>query len=174
MLTRALLAAGMAAAALQAKPSWASSAAPAKHGAAPAADEGAPKRTDILDLGLFRIRSSRPTDREVSDLKFALHLVLAPKISQAEFHRLELWLRRLRDQVITAVRGADAADFDDPELKRLHRLILFRVKRLPIGKSIVDVYLTDFALDHGELLAEALAPPIKPSAPPKKPPGGGH
>ncbi len=149
--------------------------APAGHGAAEGAAGKAEKRIDILDLGLFRIRSSRTTDREISDLKFALHLVLSSKTTEAEYEELEHWQQRLRDQVVIAVRGVEPADFDDPELRRLHRLILFRVKRLPISEMVIGVYLTDFALDHGETIADAYAPPIIiKEAPKKKPAGGGH
>jgi hypothetical protein len=147
--------------------------APAEHGAAAVGGEEA-QRTDILDLGAFRIRSSRSTDREITDVKFSLEAVLSTDSTPADFHRLASWQKRLRDQVIIAVRGADPAEFLDPELRRLHRLILFRVKRLAIGDEIIGVYLTDFALDHGENIAEQYQPAIIPSAP--KPPaeGGGE
>ena len=149
--------------------------APAEHGSASAGDEGA-QRTDIVDLGAFRIRSSRSTDREITDVKFSPEAVLSTDSTPADYHRLETWQKRLRDQVIIAVRGADPADFLDPELRRLHRLILFRVKRLAIGDEIIGGYLTDFALDHGENIADQYQPAIIPSAAPKPPAegGGGH
>jgi hypothetical protein len=151
-------------------------AAPASHGSPEGqAEAAAPQRTDILDLGAFRIRSTRSTDREVIDVKFSLCLVLSTSTTEADYERLVHWRHRLRDQAIIAVRTADAADFADPELRRLHRLILFRVKRLPLDGDVIGVYLSDFAVDIGEDVAEQYAPAIIPSAAPKKKPAeGGH
>lgn len=144
-----------------------------EHGAATAGRED-PQRTDILDLGAFRVRSSRSTDREITDVKFSLEVVLPTDSTLADFHRLESWQKRLRDQAIIAVRGADPADFLDPKLQRLHRLILFRVKRLEIGNQIIGVYLTDFALDYGENISEQYQPAILPREPKPAAKGGGH
>ena len=145
-----------------------------------AAEEHAPKvvvpaRFDLLDLGAFRFRSSRPTDREVIDMKFSLSLVLVSELTESEFHEIDGWKNRLRDQALIAVRTAQATDFVDPALRRLERLIMFRIKRLPIGQRIIGVYVTDFSVDEGESAAEQLAPLIIPPAPvEKKPAGGGH
>jgi hypothetical protein len=151
-------------------------AAPTSHGAAEGdAATGASQRTDIVDLGPFRIRSTRSTDLEVIDVKFSLHLVLSTSTTEADYERLVHWRHRLRDQAIIAIRSAEAADFADPELRRLHRLILFRVKRLPLASDVIGVYLSDFALDEGEDVAEQYVPAIIPSAEPKKrAESGGH
>lgn len=134
----------------------------------------APARTDVLNLDKFRIRGCRTTDKEVIDLQFGIWLVLSTKTTEAGFHELESWKHRLRDQVIIAARGAAPADFADPELRRLQRMILFRVKRLPIGPHVIGVYLTDFSLDEGETLADVMQPAIIPSAAPVKKKSGGH
>jgi hypothetical protein len=136
----------------------------------------APSRTDILDLGTFRIRSSQPADHEIIDIRLGVYLVLSSEITAADYGQLGRWKHRLRDQTLIAVRSAEPADFDDPELRRLHRLILFRIKRLPIARGIIGAHLTDFSLDHGETLADSLVPTITPSAAPEKKPagGGGH
>jgi hypothetical protein len=170
-LLLALLAVTLAAGDVLASEHAATAEASAEHGAAASGGEDV-QRTDLLDLGAFRIRSSRSTDREITDVKFSLEVVLSTDSTLADFQRLESWQKRLRDQVVIAVRGADPADFLDPELRRLHRLILFRVKRLAIGDQIIGVYLTDFALDHGENIAEQYQPAIIPSAP--KPAAKGH
>jgi hypothetical protein len=172
-LLLALLAIGLAAGGAGGSEHAPAKAASAEHGAATAGGEDV-LRTDILDLGAFRIRSSRSTDREITDVKFSLEIVLSTDSTPADFHRLASWQNRLRDQVITAVRSADAAEFLDPELRRLHRLILFRVKRLAIGDQIVGVYLTDFALDYGENISEQYQPAIIPSAPKAPAKEGGH
>jgi hypothetical protein len=150
-------------------------------GGAPAEGHGkpeetaAPVRTDVLSLDEFRIRTTRTNDGEIIDIRLGLWLVLSNTTSEHDFHALEEWKNRLRDQVIIAVRSVELEDFADPELRRLQRLTLFRVKRLPIGDKLIGVYLTDFELDEGESLADAMAPAIIPSAAPaKKPAGGGH
>lgn len=154
-------------------PTYGASEAPAEHGAeADAKPEVV--RTDLLDLEKFRIRGCRRTDQEIIDLQFGVCLVLSSKTTEGDFHRLEHWKHRLRDQVITAVRTAEPADFVDPELRRLQRLIVFRLKRLPVCSGIIGVYFTDFTIDEGETLADRFVPPVTPSAAPKKSSGEGH
>lgn len=149
-------------------------AAGADHGAKDGGSEGA-QRTDVLDLGAFRIRSSRVTDQEVVDVRLAVYLVLSSTASPADFHRLEQWRQRLRDQVVIAVRGAAPEAFAEASLRTLQRRMLFRIKRLPTGVGVIGVYITDFSLDEGETLADELVLPITPSAAPKKPAAsGGH
>jgi hypothetical protein len=149
----------------------------AEHGGKPAARTAdAPVRTDLLDLDHFRVRGCRASDNEIFEIQFGVCLVLSSKMTKADFQELEAWKHRLRDQVIIAVRGANFADFADPELRRLQRVMKFRIKRLPIAENILGIYLTDFSLDEGELPADRHAPPILPSAAPAKKPaaGGGH
>jgi hypothetical protein len=145
----------------------------APHGGAEG-EAAAPERTDLLELGAFRLRSSQVTDREVIDLQFALTLVLSTELTGSEFHDLECWKNRIRDQVIIAMRSAEAADFADPQLRRIQRLIMFRIRRLPIAEGILGVYVTDFSLDAGETMADLMVLPVTPSAPPKAPGGEGH
>lgn len=130
------------------------------------------ERNDVLDLGAFRLRSSKPTDQEVVDLKFSLTLVLSSDMTKHEFNELKQWKNRLRDQVIVAVRSASGADLGDPQLRRIQRLIMFRLRRLDVAENILGVYVTDFTLDEGQTVEDMLAPPILPSAEPKKADGG--
>jgi hypothetical protein len=160
---------------------WGALAAPASSHAesqgAPASEAKAAEsaeRTDLLDLGEFRIRGCRTTDQEIVDIRFRVHLILSTQANAADFHQLEGWKNRLRDQVIIAVRSAAAEDYADPALRRIQRLMLFRVKRLATGVGIIGLYITDFSLDQGESLEDLMAPAVTP-APPKKPAsGGGH
>ena len=160
------------------RPAVASDHAPKEHGGGEAsahAEPAAPARTDLLNLDKFRIRGCRTMDKEVIDLQFGIWLVLSTKTTETGFRELQSWKHRLRDQVIIAARGAAPADFSDPELRRLQRMILFRVKRLPIGEHVIGVYVTDFSLDEGETLADTMQPAIIQSAAPvKKKPAGGH
>ena len=59
------------------------------------------------------------------------------------------WQRRLRDQAITAARSADPEDLSEPGLERMQRLMLLRIRRLPLPKPVTGVYLTDFAVGSG-------------------------
>lgn len=148
------------------------SAAPA-HGEATEAPE-APQRTDLLDVGAFRIRFSQPTDGEVIDLRFGVCFVLSSKTSAEDLHELQQWTHRLRDQVIIAVRSARPEDYNEPDLRRLQRLIMFRVKRLDASTHILGTYLTGFSLERGETMADLMVPAVTPSAAPPKSSGGGH
>jgi hypothetical protein len=146
------------------------------HGAATGDEVAAAEsavRTDLLDLGEFRIRGCRTTDQEVVDIRFGVQLVLSTQTNTADHHRLEGWKNRLRDQIITAIRSAAPEDYADPALHRIQRLMLFRVKRLATGVGVIGLYLTDFSLDEGETLADLMAPAVTPT-PPKEPASGGH
>jgi hypothetical protein len=161
---------------------WAAAPAAASSGAEKPAEQGAeepaeveiPVRTDVLNLGQFRVRGCRNTDKEIIDIQFGLWLVLSTGTTEADFHELESWKNRLRDQAIIAVRSAAPEDFAEPELRRLNRMIMFRIKRLPIGSQIIGAYLIDFTLEEGETAEDYFRPAIIPSAPAKKPSGGGH
>jgi hypothetical protein len=159
-----------------ATPAYASSSAekPAEHGAEEPAEIEIPVRTDVLNLGQFRVRGCRSTDKEIIDIQFGLWLVLSTKTTEADFHELEGWTNRLRDQAIIAVRGAAPEDFMEPKLRRLERMMMFRIKRLPIGPQIIGAYLMDFTLEEGETAEDYFRPAIIPSAPAAKPAGGGH
>src|SRR3712207_4580268 len=50
-----------------------------------------PRRTDILDLGKFRIRGSRPMDDEVTDVQLGVFLVLSSKATERDYHAIEGW-----------------------------------------------------------------------------------
>ena len=127
------------------------------HGAAAATGHGAStapsdsKLPRTFDLGEFDIRNFRPTHNEIANIKFSLHVVFAPTTSDAELAELENWKRRLRDQAITAVRSADAVDLAEPTLKHVQKIMLLRIKRLPLPtkEPVVGLYLTDFAVSSG-------------------------
>lgn len=104
----------------------------------------------MLDLGEFKIRNTLTAHHQTVDIRFALHLILSSTTTQADFERLLAWQNRFRDQAIVAIRSADPTDFADPQLKRLRRLVLLRVCRLPAPAKIIGVYLTDFAVDKVE------------------------
>jgi hypothetical protein len=176
LLRRTVIACVAAAMCCAAAPAYASGGAkqPAEHGAEEPAEIEIPVRTDVLNLGQFRVRGCRSSDKEIIDIQFGLWLVLSTDTTEADFHELENWRNRLRDQVIIAVRGAAPEDFLEPSLRRLERMMMFRIKRLPIGPQIIGAYLMDFTLEEGETAEDYYRPAIIPSAPAKKPSGGGH
>lgn len=83
-----------------------------------------------IDLGKFKIKDLRPTRNETAKLTFSMHLAFSKELSEKQIELLEGWKHRMRDQVITAIRIAYIKDFQEPDLKRLRRLILIRVNRL--------------------------------------------
>jgi hypothetical protein len=62
----------------------------------------------------------------------------------ADVQQLEHWKHRLRDQVIIAVRTAQDIDFQEPDLVRLRRIILFRMRRLLKADVVQDILLSEF------------------------------
>ncbi len=99
----------------------------------------------IYELGYFHVRQLRPTRNEMIDLKFELHLLMPEKAQEFGLEtRLNQWNRRLRDQVITAVRNADTKDFKESDLKKLQRMIQLRINRLLKSIRIKELYITQF------------------------------
>jgi hypothetical protein len=135
------------------EPAWASGggassghAAEGEHKAAAPYDPTQPRP---LDLGVFDLRNFRPTHNEIANIRFSLHVVFKPGTSDATIAELAHWKQRLRDQAITAMRLADPSDLADPGLTRVQRMMLLRIKRLPLPEPVIGVYLTDFAVTSG-------------------------
>jgi hypothetical protein len=100
-------------------------------------------------LGDFHLRNFRPSHNETASIRFTLHVIPAADAKPAQLDELQRWHRRLRDQAIVAVRSAAAADLAEPELARVQRLVLIRLKRLAVANLIAGVYLTDFSVGDG-------------------------
>jgi hypothetical protein len=119
------------------------------HGEATPLPPHDPTLPRAINLGEFNLRNFRPTHNEIASLKFAVEVVLPPGTTDETVREFERWKRRLRDQAITAMRSATPDDLADPKLKRVNRLLLLRLKRVPTPQPISDVYLTDFAMSSG-------------------------
>jgi len=117
------------------------------HGASAAPHD--PTKPRSFELGEFNLRNFRPTHNEIANIRFSLHVVFKPGTSDAALEEVAHWKRRLRDQAITAARSAEPSDLAEPELQRVQRLMLLRIKRLPLPEPVVGVYLTDFAVSSG-------------------------
>lgn len=113
-------------------------------------DAEKPLRTDVFEIGEFKIRNTLAAHHVTVQIQFSVSLILSSTTTVADVKALQLWQQRLRDQTITAVRSADPADFADPQLRRLRRLITLRVRRLPTPAKIIGAYLTDFAVDKAD------------------------
>jgi hypothetical protein len=117
---------------------------------APAAQTSAAKSAKAdrerltFDLGNFELREVQPTRNETTDVNFQAYLAMASEVTDQDFRKLGKWKHRLRDQVIIAVRTAEDADFQEPNLERLRRIILFRVRRLLKQDAVQDILLSEF------------------------------
>jgi hypothetical protein len=126
-----------------------------EHGAAAAGGHGEaaavahdPNAPHTFDLGEFDLRNFRPTHNEIANIRFSVQVALAPGAHPAAA-TLEVWKHSMRDQAITAVRSAAPSDLSDPKLQRVQRILLLRIKRLPLPEEVIGVYLTDFAVSSG-------------------------
>lgn len=98
------------------------------------AGHGAP--TLEKHLGLYHVVSFNPTTQTSLNIDFELFgIVLAA--DEKEFqHMLELHEKRMNEQVTIAIRGMEAADFTDPGLGLIKRIILEKTNRA-LGKPLV-------------------------------------
>jgi hypothetical protein len=108
-----------------------------------------PKLPRPIDLGEFDLKNFRPTHNEIANIRFGLELVFPAGTTNETIEKLAGWRHRLRDQAITAVRTAEAKDLAEPTLTKVQKLILLRMKRMPLPEAPVGVYLTDFAVSSG-------------------------
>ena len=95
-------------------------------------------------LGRFEIREIRPTRNETTRINFEAHFAMSPEVSKQDIEKLKHWKHRFRNQVIVAVRTAQTKDFQEPELQRLRRIILFRVGRMMREALVEDILFSEF------------------------------
>jgi flagellar basal body-associated protein FliL len=108
------------------------------------AETEAPDKQLSYDLGSFRLSEVRPTRNETTKVNFRVYFVMSPDISPQDLEKLAHWKHRFRDQVIVAVRTAQTKDFHEPQLKRIRRIILFRVRRMMRESVVEDILFTEF------------------------------
>jgi flagellar FliL protein len=92
--------------------------------------------TREVSLGVYHVVSFNPSTGASMNIDFELFgVVLAD--DEAEFaERFLLHEKRLNEQVTIAIRGMQSADFTDPGLGLIKRIILEKVNRA-LGKTIV-------------------------------------
>jgi hypothetical protein len=92
--------------------------------------------THEVSLGTYHVVSFNPSTGASMNIDFELFGVVLAK-DEAEFaERFLLHEKRLNEQVTIAIRGMQPADFTDPGLGLIKRVILEKVNRA-MGKSIV-------------------------------------
>jgi hypothetical protein len=110
-------------------------------------DEGAhalPSSREV-SLGTYHVVSFNPSTGTSMSIDFELFgVVLAD--DEAEFaERYLLHEKRLNEQVTIAIRGMESADFTDPGLGLIKRIILEKVNRA-LGKTLVrECLFSEFA-----------------------------
>jgi flagellar basal body-associated protein FliL len=104
----------------------------------------APEKQLSYDLGGFQLSEVRPTRNETTKAIFQAYFLMSPDISRQDLEKLAHWKHRFRDQIIIAVRTAQTKDFHEPQLKRIRRIILFRVRRMMRESVVEDVLFTEF------------------------------
>lgn len=125
---------------------------PPKAMAAEQAAESDPKapRAEVVLLGRFQIREVRATEGAKNRTTFALYAEVAP--DQATMFRALLGRRkhRIRNEVITAVRGCEQREFQQPGLGHFRRRIYLRLRRTHPELMIKRLLIGEF-----EFIAEA-------------------
>ena len=99
-------------------------------------DEGAASLSQEVHLGTYHVVAFSASTGASTNIDFELYgVVLAT--DEVEFaERFLLHEKRLNEQVTIAIRGMQSADFTDPGLGLIKRVILEKVNRA-LGKSIV-------------------------------------
>lgn len=107
--------------------------------------EGANQPTVELSLGPYHVIAFNPSTGASMSIDFELFgVVLAA--DEAEFtERFGLHAKRLNEQVTIAIRGMESADFTDPGLGLIKRVVLEKVNRA-LGKPLVrEAVFSEFA-----------------------------
>ena len=120
-------------------------AAPAEADENSVSDESA-DGTRAVKLGEFSIRVYHTVSSRKDTVRFVLHAIVA-KEKFADFeHYYSNRKQKTRDQIVVATRLVPIEEYDDPELKRVRRRILLRLRRSLPELPIEDVQLSDFTL----------------------------
>lgn len=107
--------------------------------------EGSNQPTVELSLGPYHVIAFNPSTGASMSIDFELFgVVLAAE--EPEFaERFGLHAKRLNEQVTIAIRGMESADFTDPGLGLIKRVVLEKVNRA-LGKPLVrEAVFSEFA-----------------------------
>ena len=99
-----------------------------------------------INLGEFSIRTYRSVSGQKNRVRFTLHARVKNEDVKDFRHLLANRKHKVRDQVIIATRLVPVEDYDDPELTKLRRRVLLRLRRTLPELSIDDIYASEFTL----------------------------
>lgn len=99
---------------------------------------------DGILLGEFYLKDFRPISGQKTKFTFTIYAVVETEEKKRLQPIFERRAKRIKDQVITAVRLSEDKDFEDPRLNRMRRRITFRLQRAMPELEFSDVYFTDF------------------------------
>jgi hypothetical protein len=118
----------------------------AAHGSASAvaAHDHSPMAEREVDLGQYALTSHQPATNRTLLVDFHLYAIVASEDEAAFRQRFEQNKHRFREQVIVTMRGAETADFADPGLGLIKRLILEKSNAV-LGKPLLrSVIFSEF------------------------------
>ena len=118
----------------------------AEHGAASREHvEGAIQPTVELSLGPYHVIAFNPSTGASMSIDFELFGVVLAADEPEFTERFGLHAKRLNEQVTIAIRGMESADFTDPGLGLIKRVVLEKVNRA-LGKPLVrEAVFSEFA-----------------------------
>lgn len=92
--------------------------------------------TREVDLGSYHVVSFNPTTQASLSIDFELFGIVIAADEEEFTHLFEMHQKRLKEQVTIAIRGMESADFTDPGLGLIKRIILEKTNRA-LGKPLV-------------------------------------
>lgn len=140
-----LAAAARGAVAEQSSAEAAEAVAEAEHGEASEHADGAAQPTVELSLGPYHVIAFNPSTGASMSIDFELFGVVLAADEPEFAERFGLHAKRLNEQVTIAIRGMESADFTDPGLGLIKRVVLEKVNRA-LGKPLVrEAVFSEFA-----------------------------
>lgn len=107
--------------------------------------EGANQPTVELSLGPYHVIAFNPSTGASMSIDFELFGVVLAADEPEFTERFGLHAKRLNEQVTIAIRGMESADFTDPGLGLIKRVVLEKVNRA-LGKPLVrEAVFSEFA-----------------------------
>jgi flagellar FliL protein len=92
--------------------------------------------TKEVPLGTYHVVSFNPTTQTSLNIDFELFGIVLAAEEEDFNHMFALHEKRINEQVTIAIRGMEAADFTDPGLGLIKRIILEKTNRA-LGKPLV-------------------------------------
>lgn len=105
------------------------------------------ENSDGVFLGDFDVRSHYPVKAQKIDVKFVLYAAVSEENRERARHVAHERRHKIRDQVIMITRLAPLAEFDEPDLKRVRRRVLLRLRRTLPELVIDDVLISEFQIN---------------------------